>query len=57
MEQTEPMLKTVKQGAKILNVSTFSLYKKIKNGQIPAFKFGRKVLVDIDAVLAAMRVP
>ena len=55
MENNTPRLEPVKDGAKILKVSRFALYKKIKEGKIPAYHFGRKVLIDIDEVLAIMR--
>ena len=56
MEKAEPMLKTVKEAANLLNVSAFWLYRGIQAGQVPAFRFGRKILLDINAVLATMRI-
>ena len=55
MEQQSSRLMTVKQAAKALNVSTFSLYRKINNGMLPAFRLGRKVLIDLNEILTAMR--
>lgn len=40
-------METVKRAAHLMNVSTHALYRKIRNGDIPAYRFGRKVLVDI----------
>lgn len=48
-------LKTVKEAASLLNVSESALYRKIQLDEIPAYRFGRKVLVDLREVLAAMR--
>ncbi len=55
MENNTPRLAPIKDGAKILKVSRFALYRKIKAGEIPTYHFGRKVLIDIDEVLAIMR--
>ncbi len=47
---------SVKEALKVLDVSREAFYKKLKNGELPHFKFGRKILINIDEVLAAMRV-
>lgn len=47
---------SVKEALGILPVSREALYKKLKSGELPCFKFGRKILVDVDEVLAVMRV-
>ena len=47
---------SVKEALGILPVSREALYKKLKSGELPCFKFGRKIFVDVDEVLAAMRV-
>lgn len=52
-EQTR--LQPVKEAAKLLNVSSFGLYRKLQSGELPGYKFGRKVLVDLDEVRQAMR--
>jgi excisionase family DNA binding protein len=52
----QQILRSVKEGAAELNVSTFALYRRIKNGDIPAYRFGRKVLIDLQEVKEAMRV-
>jgi excisionase family DNA binding protein len=46
---------SVKDALQILPVSREAFYKKLKNGELPHFKFGRKILVNIDEVLEAMR--
>ena len=48
-------LMSVKRGANHLNVSAFSLYRKLKTGELPGYRFGRRVLLDLDEVLSAMR--
>lgn len=49
-------MEDVKRAAEILNVSKHALYRKIKCGEIPAYRFGRKVLLDIQEVKQAIRV-
>ena len=55
MPNHEPMLKPIKEAARLINVSPFALYRKVKNGELPSYRFGRKVLINMDEVLAAMR--
>ena len=55
MQHVDSKLKTVKEAAHLLNVSESALYRKIQTDEIPAFRFGRKVLVDLREVLASMR--
>ena len=50
-------LASVKAAAAHLAVSPDALYVRIRLGQIPHYKFGRKILVDLDEVRAALRVP
>ena len=45
----------VAEAAKELNASKFTLYRKIKEGELPAYKLGRKILVDVNELLEAMR--
>jgi len=47
---------SVKEALGILPVSREALYKKLKSGELPSYKFGRKILVDIDEILTVMRV-
>ena len=56
MRQIDSALQSVKEGAAELNVSTFALYRRIKSGEIPAYRFGRKVLLDLREVREAIRV-
>ncbi len=46
---------SVKEALRILPVSREAFYKKLKTGELPHFKFGRKILVNIEEVLEAMR--
>lgn len=55
MNKSEMRLKTIREAAALLNVSESALYRKIQGDEIPAYRFGRKVLVDLRQVLAAMR--
>lgn len=49
-------MKDVKTASEIMNVSSHGLYKKIREGKIPAYRFGRKVLIDMEEVKRAMRI-
>ena len=55
MQHGDTRLKTVRETAQLLNVSESALYRKIQTEEIPAYRFGRKVLVDLREVLAVMR--
>ena len=55
MQHVDTRLRTVREAAALLNVSISALYKKVQADEIPAYRFGRKVLVDLREVLAAMR--
>jgi excisionase family DNA binding protein len=56
MQVEDTRLLSVKEAARVLHVSPFSLYRKLQSQELPGgLKFGRKVLVDINTVLAAMR--
>jgi excisionase family DNA binding protein len=55
MSSTEMKLRTIREAAALLNVSESALYRKTQTNEIPAYRFGRKVLVDLREVLAAMR--
>ena len=52
----EPQLMPVKRAAAIVSVSTHCFYRKIREGAIPAYRLGRKVLVDLQEVKDAMRI-
>lgn len=56
MRRVISALRSVKEGAAELNVSTFALYRQIKSGKIPAYRFGRKVLIDLQEVKESMRI-
>ena len=55
MNRAEMKLKTIREAAAMLNVSESALYRKIQADEIPAYRFGRKVLVDLREVLSVMR--
>ena len=46
---------SVKEALGILPVSREAFYKKLKSGELPHSKFGRKILVNIEEVMEAMR--
>ena len=47
---------SVREALKSIPVSREAFYRKLKKGEIPCWRFGKKILVDVDEVLAAMRV-
>ena len=55
MNRPEMKLRTVRESAQLLHVSESGLYRKIQTEEIPAYRFGRKVLLDLREVLAVMR--
>ncbi len=48
-------LATIPEISKTLRVCSATLYAKIRAGKIPSYKIGRKVLLDLDEVLMAIR--
>ena len=50
-----PDLLSVRDALKIIPVSREALYRKFKSKELPSYRFGGKVLVDLHEVLAAMR--
>lgn len=48
-------LETIPVAAEMLRCCKATLYAKIRSKQIPSYHIGRKVLVNIPEVLAAMR--
>ena len=55
MQYQDSRLRTIREAANLLHVSESALYRKIQTEEIPAYRFGRKVLVDVREVLAVMR--
>ncbi len=51
------LLFPVKHVAVLFTICPHTLYRKIRLGEIPSYRFGRKVLLDINEVRAALRVP
>ncbi len=54
---SEVQLKSVRDIATTFGVSRFGLYRKIRAGEIPAYHFGRKVLLDPAELREALRRP
>lgn len=54
LSETQPLL-TVRQAAHALNVSPHGLYKRLRTGELPYLRFGRKILIDLEQVREAMR--
>jgi len=57
LQEPNSQLNSPKDAAHILNVSLSALYKKLKSGALPSYRFGRKVLVDVDELRTAMQAP
>ena len=55
MDEKTRRTTSVAEAAKQLGASRFTLYRKIKEGELPAYKLGRKILVNVDELLDAMR--
>ncbi len=55
MEEHRRRTMGVAKAAKELDSSKFTLYDKIKKGELPAYRLGRKILVNVDELLEAMR--
>lgn len=52
---SESSLRSVRDNARMFNVSPNALYRKIRAGELPAYRFGRKVLVDPVELREALR--
>ena len=50
-----PRLVTVKEFLKLVPLSREFAYRAFKSGQLPCLKAGRRILVDVDECLEAMR--
>jgi len=55
-EEKRPKPVSVSTALKVIPVSREAFYRALKSGRLPCYKFGAKILVDVDEVLAAMRV-
>ncbi|MCM8768406.1 MAG: helix-turn-helix domain-containing protein [Candidatus Omnitrophica bacterium] len=53
-KETKPIL-SVKELARYLKVSPYSIYKLAREGKIPGFKVGNKLRFDLEAVLEALK--
>lgn len=45
----------VREALKTIKVSREAFYKKLKSGELPSYRFGKKYLVDVDEILTVMR--
>lgn len=54
-EQTTQRLMSVAEALQVLPVSREALYRKLESGELPSFRFGRKILVDVNEIKEAMR--
>ena len=50
-------LATVKESAKVFNVSIWALYRKLQHKELPSYRFGKKILIDLDEIRDSMRIP
>ncbi len=55
MEYPNTQLMPVREAAKRLNVTPHTLYRRIGKGELPSFRMGRKILVDLEEMLEVMR--
>ncbi len=55
MDPKERNLRPVKEALKIIPVSREAFYRKLHSGELPCYRFGRKILVDVEECLRAMR--
>lgn len=64
MEQKEALLDkiltdvkpvTVSEALKVIPVSREAFYRKLKKGELPCWRFGKRILVDVNQILEAMR--
>jgi excisionase family DNA binding protein len=53
---SESPLRSVRDNAKMFGVSRSGLYRKIRAGEVPSYRFGRKVLIDPAELREALRV-
>ncbi len=51
----ELKLITVAKALKTIPVNREAFYRKLQKGELPSYRFGRRILVDIGECLAAMR--
>ncbi len=48
-------LMPVKEALKLIPVSREAFYRKLQSGELPSYRLGRRILVDIEECKAAMR--
>ncbi len=52
---TEVRPVTVREALKVIPVSREAFYRKLKKGELPCWRFGKRILVDVNQCLEAMR--
>ena len=55
MKNPNSNLQTVKEALEVIPVSREAFYKKLQSGELPSYRLGRRILVDIEECKAAMR--
>jgi len=55
MKNPNSNLQTVKEALEVINVSREAFYKKLQSGELPSYRLGRRILVDIEECKEAMR--
>ena len=55
MPQNNGQLMPVKDALKLIPVSREAFYKKLQSGELPSYRLGRRILVDIEECREAMR--
>ena len=55
MNYTKSQPMNVSEFSTYLRVSRGKMYEKIRKGEIPAYHFGRKVLIDLDEAMESLR--
>jgi len=55
MSQPNDRLMPIKEALKIIPVSREAFYRKLKSGELPSYRLGRKILVDVGEIKSVMR--
>ena len=55
MNNPNANLQTVKDALKHIPVSREAFYRKLQSGELPSYRLGRRILVDVAECKAAMR--
>ncbi len=55
MPKNNGQLMPVKDALKVIPVSREAFYRKLQTGELPSYRLGRRILVDIEECKEAMR--